>query len=625
MRTWIHPGMVIVLGALLIPWIRSRRFRLTYLLLLPIAGIGLLLWSSWGDNGAIPDWPEALHRGRMDFLDYTIEWGRIDRVATVFAYVFLIAGFCMNLYAFGARNNWEHVAAMVYLGSALGAVFAGDLFTLFFWLEIMSWAPVFLIWFRGTRSAMGAALRYALWHHFSGACILAGILLHVHQTGSIELGRLPWGWGGEHLGSNLMLLGFLVNAATPPFHCWLSDTYSEATPSGSVYLTAFTTKTAIYCLLRTFPGLELLIWLGALQAILALFLALLENDGRRLCSYDIISQVGYMVVGVGIGTNLAINGAISHALCHILYNSLLFMGVGSVLAAAGTAKFHELGGLYRYMPLPFWLYLVGGLSISGVPLFNGFISKTMTIEAAELIHNVPVYLLLEGATIGTFLTTGLRLPWNIWFQGKQDAPAPIRARLGTAALTTPIYMILSMAILALLCLLIGVYPKVLYVWLPYPVEFIPFTPARVFSITQMLLFTFLGFWVLRGHLVGRPCLTLDTDWPFRILGRKLIRLCQGPLMNFASYVDRMVMVGVRWVVWVSRNPLAALEIGGKELLLKAQKALSLPLAKGLSYQAIEERKRQYPASAILFPLGAAIGTILLFFVLYLAFYLFAPP
>ncbi len=625
MTDWIHPGVIIFLGAFLIPWMKWKTVRLAYFLLLPLLGLALLLLTSSGYFGQIPAWPDALHHWQIPFLEYTLELGRIDKMTMVFAYIYLIAGFCMNLYALGVKNNWEHVAAMVYMGSALGAIFAGDFFTLFFWLEIMSWAPVFLIWFRGTRKAMGAAIRYVLWHHFSGACILAGILLHLHQTGSIELTRLPWGWGGEYLSSNLMLLGFIINSATTPFHSWLSDTYSEATPSGSIYMTAFTTKTAIYCLIRTFPGVELLMWMGAIQAVFALFLAVLENDGRRLCSYHIISQIGYMVAGVGIGTEMAINGAISHALCHIIYNALLYMGAGCVLVVVGTAKFHELGGLYKYMPISFWLYMVGGFSISGFPLFNGFISKVMTIEAAEVIHNAPIYLLLEGATVGTFLHTGLKLPWNMWLQGRDEPPPNIRAKLKDSPFNTPIHMLIGMSILAFLCIFMGVYPKILYDQLPYPVEFIPFTTTRVFSIMQMFIFTFLGFWFLRRLVVGYPSYTLDTDWPFRMLGRKLVRFCDGPLMSFARAADQKVMEIVHSIVWISRNPALALEIKGKELLLAGQRFLSLPLGKGLCNQTIDEKKKQYPGELPELTLGAAILLILLAFLFYLALYLFANP
>ncbi len=540
MASWIHPGLVICLGGLLIPFIPWRRVKLAYFLLLPLVGLGILISTSMGMFGSLPPWPEAIHKGNLPFLHYSLNIVRINKLSLLFGYVYVIAAFCMNIYALRVKNDWEHVAAMIYVGSALGAIFAGDFLTLFFCLEIMSWAPFFLLLFRGTRKAQGAAIRYVLWHHLSGVSILAGILIHAHQTGSIEFTKVPWGWGGEYIGANLILLGFVINSATTPFHSWLSDTYSEATPSGSVYMTAYTTKTAIFCLIITFSGVPLLMWMGAIQAVFALFLAVLENDGRRLCSYHIISQIGYMVAGVGMGTAMGVNGAASHALCHIIYNALLYMGAGCALVVVGTAKFNELGGLYKYMPISFWLYMVGGFSISGFPLFNGFISKAMTIEAAELIHDPVIYLLLEGATVGTFLHTGLKLPWNIWLQGRDEPPPNIRARLKDSALNTPVHMLAGMAILAFLCIFLGVYPKILYDMLPYPVEYVPFTVTRVFSITQMFIFAFLGFWILRKMVQGYPSYVIDTDWLVRMPGKWFMRFCQGPLVSAAAAVDRQI-------------------------------------------------------------------------------------
>jgi multicomponent Na+:H+ antiporter subunit D len=554
LNSWIHPGLVICLGGLLIPFIPGRRAKQAYFLLLPLAGLAILVATSMGVFGAVPSWPLALHKWNVPFLQYILDIARINKLSILFGYVYVIAAFCMNIYALGVKNDWEHVAAMIYVGSALGAIFAGDLFTLFFCLEIMSWAPFFLLLFRGTKKAMGAAVRYILWHHFSGACILAGILIHAHQSGSIEFAHMPWGWGGEYLGSNLMLLGFIINAATTPFHSWLSDSYSEATPSGSIYMTAFTTKTAIFCLIITFSGVPLLMWMGAIQAVFALFLAVLENDGRRLCSYHIISQIGYMVAGVGMGTEMGLNGAASHALCHIIYNALLYMGAGCALVVVGTAKFNELGGLYKYMPIAFWLYMVGGFSISGFPLFNGFISKAMTIEAAEFIQRPIIYLLLEGATVGTFLHTGLKLPWNIWLQGREEPPPEIRTKLKDSAFNTPVHMLIGMGILAFLCIFLGVFPKILYDMLPYPVEFVPFTVTRVFSITQMFIFSFLGFWVLRKLVRGYPTYVLDTDWLVRIPGKLFLQFCTGPLLAFGAFLDRHISkIADNFIVNI-RNP-----------------------------------------------------------------------
>lgn len=552
--SWIHPGLVICLGGFLIPFIPWRRVKQGYFLLLPLTGLAILISTSVGIFGNLPPWPEAIQKGNIHFLNYSLNIVRINKLSLLFAYVYVIAAFCMNIYALRVRNDWEHVAAMVYVGSALGAVFAGDFFTLFFCLEIMSWAPFFLILFRGTQKAMGAAIRYILWHHFSGVCILVGILIHAHHSGSIEFVHMPWGWAGKYLGSNLMLLGFVINAATTPFHSWLSDTYSEATPSGSVYMTAYTTKTAIFCLIITFSGVPLLMWMGAIQAVFALFLAVLENDGRRLCSYHIISQIGYMVAGVGMGTAMGVNGAASHALCHIIYNALLYMGAGCALVVVGTARFNELGGLYKYMPISFWLYMVGGFSISGFPLFNGFISKAMTIEAAELIQHPIIYLLLEGATVGTFLHTGLKLPWNIWLQGREEPPPGIRAKLNDSALNTPVHMLVGMGVLAFLCVYLGVYPKVLYDMLPYPVAYVPFTITRVFSITQMFIFAFLGFWLLRKLVQGYPSYVIDTDWLVRVPGNWFIRFCRGPLVHLTAMADKQIMKYAGRFVAVIRHP-----------------------------------------------------------------------
>ncbi len=554
MNSWIHPGLVILLGGFLIPFIPWKRIKQAYFLSLPLAGLTILLLTNMGVFGDIPAWPESLHKWNIQFLQYTLDIGRINKLSILFGFVYVTAAFCMNIYALEVKNDWEHVVAMIYVGSALGAVFSGDLFTLFFSLEIMSWAPFFLLLFRGTKKSRGAAFRYIIWHHVSGLCILAGVLIHLHQTGSIELTHMPWGWGREYLGSHLMLLGFVINSATTPFHSWLSDTYSEASPSGSVYMTAFTTKTAIYCLILTFSGVPLLMWMGAIQAVFALFLAVLENDGRRLCSYHIISQIGYMVAGVGMGTHMGVNGAASHALCHIIYNALLYMGAGCVLVVAGTAKFNRLGGLYKYMPVAFWLYMIGGFSISGFPLFNGFISKAMTIEAAELIHNSAIYLLLEGATVGTFLHTGLKLPWNMWLQGREEPPPDIRAKLKDSAFNTPKHMLVGMGILAFLCVFLGVYPKILYDMLPFPVAYVPFTVTRVFSITQLFIFSFLGFWLLRKLVKGHPSYVLDTDWPARMLGGKLMRVCKSALPAFGASLDHAVMKRTDGAIQMIKNP-----------------------------------------------------------------------
>lgn len=613
MIEWFHPGLIYLFGALLIPLLRGR-LKKVYLLFLPIlAFINLLLIS----KGML------LSEGRtwiLPFLGYDLILGRIDRLGMVFAYVFVIASFCMMVYAIHVKEDGQHIAAFLYVGSTLGVVFAGDLFTLFFFWEVMAWSSLFLIWYRRTKVAYAAGFRYILVHLFGGICLLGGVLLHLQTTGSITFETFCWGWGlnWNNLGSFLILLAFLINAAVPPLHAWLSDAYPEATVTGAVFLTAFTTKSAIYVLIRGFPGLELLTWLGAIMAVYGVVFAVLENDIRRLLAYHIISQVGYMVSGVGMGVigttagEMAINGAAAHAFCHILYKALLFMGAGAVLEVTGRSKLTELGGLYKYMPITFHLYMVGAYSISGFPLFNGFVSKTMVVQASAMWHLPIIWLMLEGASIGTFLHTGLKLPWGTWF-GKEK---PV-----CEAKEPPKNMLVAMGLTSFLCILLGVYPKPLYDVLPYPVHYEPYTVSHVVSMFQLLGFTFIAFWLLRRKLYGEPTITLDTDWFYRMAGMRVMWFCEKPLMAFANLVDQKVMNLVHFLVWFSRNPAAGLSIKKEEVKVKMKKLYTISERVEEYERSLEEKRRRYPGELPKLTLGASLILVLLSFSLYLILYL----
>ena len=268
-----------------------------------------------------------------------------------------------------------------------------------------------------------------------------------------------------------------------------------------------------------------------------------------------------MICGVGIGTYLGILGSVSHIICHIIYSCLLLMGASTVLSVTGTCKFTNTGGLYKYMRISFWLYLIGGFSISGMPLFNGFVSKSMTIEAAELIHLPIVYLLLEGATVGTFLHTAIKLPYNLWFQGRKEPPADIKVKLEEKPENTPINMLIGMSIPAFLCVFMGVYPYYpFYEMLPYPVEFVPYTITRVFSIAQMFVFTFLAAWFLRTLIRGTPTFTLDSDWLGRVPGNALISFCKEPLLAFGAYLDKSMIRVAEIVISFVRSPIIAMRM-----------------------------------------------------------------
>jgi multicomponent Na+:H+ antiporter subunit D len=216
-----------------------------------------------------------------------------------------------------------------------------------------------------------------------------------------------------------------------------------------------------------------------------------------------------MVAGVGLGSALAISGTAAHAFTHILYKALLLMGAGAVLQMTGRSQLTALGGLYRTMPVTFLLYMIGGLSISAFPLFSGFVSKTMIIEAAAVDGRGAVFLLMTLAGVGTFMSTTLKLPWYT-FMGRDSGLRPAEA---------PLNMRIAMGIAALLCFVIGIAPGWLYALLPYPVEYDAYTAGHLIKEMQLLLFTGLGFFLFLGVLGGKDRMSLDIDWFYRVPGR----------------------------------------------------------------------------------------------------------
>jgi multicomponent Na+:H+ antiporter subunit D len=496
---WLHPALILIAGACVLPWVRGP-LRQPLLLLVPVAAFAAVLVMQPGTFGVFP------------FLDWELTFGRVDRLSLVFAYIMTLMCFIGTLYGLRVENPYEHAAAWLYVAGSLGVIFAGDFLVLFLFWELMAFSSVFLVWFRRRPESLAAGYRYLLVHTAGGLVLLAGLVLHYQDVGSLSFVQMDV--ANPTLAMYLILTGFLLNAAVPPLHAWLPDAYGEATVSGAVFMCAFTTKTAVYALARGFPGMEILIPLGVAMALYGVVYAVLENDARRLLAYHIISQVGYMVAAVGIGTEMAINGACAHAFAHILYKGLLFMGVGSVLYATGQSKFTELGGLYKKMPLAFVFTLIGGLSISAFPLFSGFVSKSMIVAAGFDDHLYWAAFLLMLASAGTFLHTGLKVPYFIWFGKNNCSP-----ETWEKASDPPWFMNLAMGIAAFLCILIGVYTPYLYQMLPYPVHYEPYTAYHVVETLQILAFTALGFFLLLKKLTPEPTISLDLDWFYRMGGR----------------------------------------------------------------------------------------------------------
>jgi len=490
MDRWVHPALFFFLGGLLLPLFKGK-IKKAFILLIPIFSIISVAMTNYGNYG------------QYHFLNVAGLFGRVDKLSMVFAWVFVIMAFLGALYALHREEDGHHIAGFFYVGGSLGAIFAGDYLTLFIFWEIMAFSSVFLIWYRKDKRSIEAGFRYLLVHVFGGLCFFTGMMLHYHQTGSLAfVNILP---ADASWPQYLILAGFALNAAVLPLHAWLPDAYPEATVEGAVFLCAFTTKTAVYVLARGFAGFEILAVMGTAMTVFGVCYAVIENDIRRVLAYHIISQVGYMVAGVGIGTNLAINGATAHAFAHILYKALLFMGAGSVLYITGTTKMNRLGGLYKYMPLTMIFYVVGAVSISGFPLFSGFVSKSMVVAGAHEQGRLWLVSLMNLAGIGTFLSVGLKVTYFTFF-GKE---APIEAK------EPPKNMLWAMGLTALLCFIIGVFPRVLYVLLPFPVEYHPYNLPHLSEALQILSFTGLVFFLMVKKLAPEAKLNLDVDYFYR--------------------------------------------------------------------------------------------------------------
>ena len=489
----IPPAIILILGALLIPLFRGP-LKAGYMLLLPV----LSLWHLW----SIPPgeyW-------QLTLFDYSLTMLRIDRLSLVFGTIFHIAAFINVIYALHVKDDTQHVAGLIYVGSAIGAVFAGDLISLFVYWELSAISSVFLIWCRRTEQAYSAGMRYLIIQVGSGVLLLAGALLYWHETGSIAFNYL----GLNGLGNTLIFLAFGIKCAFPLLHNWLEDAYPEATVTGTVFLSAFTTKLAVYALARGFPGTEILIPIGALMAAFPIFFAVIENDLRRVLAYSLNNQLGFMVVGVGIGTELSLNGTAAHAFSHILYKALLFMSMGAVLHRTGKINGSELGGLYKSMPFTMVCCVIGAASISAFPLFSGFISKSLVLTATANGHYTITWLVLLFASAGVFHHSGIKIPFFAFFG--HDS--------GIRCEEAPLNMCIAMGLAAAMCIFIGVFPQPLYDILPYAVDYKPYTTPHVMTQLQLLIWSALAFTFLKRTGIYPPELrsvNLDTDWFYRRL------------------------------------------------------------------------------------------------------------
>jgi multicomponent Na+:H+ antiporter subunit D len=514
----MHPATWFLMGAFFMPVFKRMGLMKVVLMAVPLIAFFQIQWL-----------PQSF--GHVSYLGFDLVFGKVDQLTRVFLHVFTIMALIGCIYGLHVKETGQHIAAFLYVAGSLGVTLCGDYLTLFIFWELMAVASTFLIWYRKKKRSVQAGFRYLLVHVAGGLILLAGIFLRYKNVHDLSFVRIAV--EGASMADYLIMIGFMLNAAVPPIHAWLPDAYPEASVTGAVFMCAFTTKTAVYVLARAFPGFEALAILGAIMTLYGVGYAVVENDARRILAYHIVSQVGYMVCGVGIGTAMSVNGTCAHAYAHIIYKALLFMGAGAVLEMTGKSKLNELGGLYKRMPWAMIFTVIGGISISGFPLTSGFISKSMIIAAAGESHRTILMLMMTLASVGTFLSVGIKLPYFIWF-GKDS---------GVPAKDAPWNMNLGMAIAAFLCFFMGVYPEYLYKMLPFPVHYQPYTAYHLSETLQLMGFTGLGFFIMVKKLKPEPKMNLDIDWFYRKGAGVFMWIASRPVdaaNNWANEVYRTV-------------------------------------------------------------------------------------
>jgi len=526
----ITPAAPVLIAGVLAALIPSHMARKALMLAAPVVAVVLWAMAEVGIYGVI------------DVAGFELQTYRFDGLARVFGLVFIFATFLNGLFSLHERSHLQDAAALLYAGAGIGAVFAGDLLTLFIFWELAALTSVFLIWARRTKASTNAGLRYLAIHVTSGVLLLAGAVFIYTSTGSLEFNALD----PRTVGGGLILVAFGIKCAFPFLHNWLQDAYPKATVTGAVVLSAFTTKMAIYALARGYAGFEPLIYIGAAMTIFPVFFAVIENDLRRVLSFSINNQLGFMVCGVGLagatvaGGQLALNGVAAHAFADVIFKGLLFMSMGAVLHRTGTVKASELGGLYKSMPITTICCMIGAASISALPLFSAFITKSMIIAAAGEQGRWMVWLMLLFASAGVLEHAGIKIPFFAFFahdSGRRPKEAPVN-------------MLAAMGIASVLCIYIGVRPDFLYALLPFGMgDYQAYAFDHVLTQTQLVLAATFAFVLLYRFGVYPPerrVTILDFDWFYRRFGYGLVRWGAAIGARLAGHVrDGLVAEGKR--------------------------------------------------------------------------------
>ena len=494
LMTMLHPGIIMIAFGFIVT-ILPRGFRKPLSIIAPATATWAFFMMT--EESSLPY--ELAPYIKMEFI-------HLDSLAWTFMLVFCTIAVLNGIYGIGIQHRYECGMSMVYAGSVMGVILAGDCLSLIIFWEISAFASMYVVYCKHDRPSARASFRYILVHAFGGNMLLAGLIIYMFHYGN-TLGHLS-----ECIGEPcfwLIAIGIGVNAAIPPLHAWLPDAYPESTATGTVYLSSFTTKAAIYLMLRMMSGLTDLVWIGAIVAIYGACMAIMENGIRRLLAYHIISQLGMMIAAAGAGEAIGIDAATAHAFTNILFKGVLMMGAGAVIYATGRSNITELGGLAKKMPVTACCFLISSLAIAGLPGLSGFVSKALIMDAMhEAGYTVPALLLTAGG-VGTLLSITLKINYFVFFGPCDDE------KVSEVSKKVPFSMKLAMILGTAATVAIGVFPQKFYSLMPYATIVEPYHMGHVLEYVAIFIGGSIPFFLYIRKMKPHEEITVDFDWFYR--------------------------------------------------------------------------------------------------------------
>lgn len=531
-HVFLHPGIVLILTGAVIALLPKAASRY----LLPLGALAALAALLGTDKSLSIETPFA---GELKLSLFVC-----DEISWFFGLVFAVIGVIGSVYSMDKGRRGEKAASAVYAGSALMTVFAGNMLTFIIFWEVMAAASIYMVFKGNGPDARRSSYRYMVMHLFGGNMLLAGVML-LPAGITAAVGPVT---DTDSLAYWLMFIGIGVNCALPPFHTWVADSYPQATPESQLFMGSYTTKVAVYAMIRFFAGTEWLVIFAAVTAVLAACMALIENDLRKLLSYHIVSQVAMMVAGLAAGGDVGAAGAAMHAAFNILYKGVLLMAAGNIFTALGLRYITDMGGLARKMPVTAACTFIASFAIAGVPYFSGFASKALIMDALHAGGFNMSYILVTMAGVGTWLSITMKINYFVFIKKPErelpagDAPGrvpsddmPGSARASASPGRVPACKVLAMAAATVLVVITGIRPEICY-------DMLSMDPSHLFAADHVLEYIglFAGatvpFVLLRTFMAPHEGINLDVDRFYRItLYRGIFALSDVVHLFFAKY------------------------------------------------------------------------------------------